>query len=62
MKNNRNFSSFEGSSRRRGGRLPIIPIIIVLLVVALLAFFWSRGGEKPKQRVEKIIPAEKLGQ
>jgi len=62
MKNNRNFSSFEGSSRRRGGRLPIIPILIVLLVVALLAFFWSRGGEKPQQRVEKIIPAEKLGQ
>ena len=62
MKNNRNFSSFEGSSRRRGGRLPIIPIIIVLLVVALLAFFGSRGGERPQQRVEKFIPAEKLGQ
>ncbi|HAF42396.1 MAG TPA: hypothetical protein DCG90_11625 [Sphingobium sp.] len=62
MKNNRNYSSFEGSSRRRGGRLPIIPIVLVLLVAALLAFFWSRGGEKPQQRVEKIIPAEKLGQ
>ncbi|OAN53273.1 hypothetical protein [Sphingobium sp. TCM1] len=62
MKNNRNYSSFEGSSRRRGGRLPIIPIVLVLLVAALLAFFWSRGGEKPQQRVEKIIPSEKLGQ
>ena len=62
MKNNRTFSSFEGSARRRGGRLPIIPIVIVILVVALLAFFWSRGGEKPQQRVEKVTPAEKLGQ
>lgn len=62
MKNNRNFSSFEGSGRRRGGRLPIIPIALVLLGAALLAFFWSRGGEQPQQRVEKVIPAEKLGQ
>jgi len=35
MKNNRNFGSFDSSSRRRGTRLPIIPIILVLLVVAL---------------------------
>lgn len=62
MKNNRNFSSFEGGSRRRGTRLPIIPIILVLVVVALLTFFWSRGGEQPQQRVEKVIPQEKLGQ
>ncbi|KQN04752.1 hypothetical protein ASE85_07080 [Sphingobium sp. Leaf26] len=62
MKNNRNFSSFEGGQRRRGTRLPIIPIALVLLLVALLAFFWSRGGEQPQQRVEKVIPAEKLGQ
>lgn len=62
MKNNRNFSSFEGGSRRRGSSLPIIPIALALLVIALLAFFWSRGGEQPQQRVEKVIPAEKLGQ
>lgn len=62
MKNNRNFSSFEGSTRRRGTRLPIIPVVLVVLVVALLAFFWSRGGEQPQQRIEKVIPAEKLGQ
>ncbi|MFC3442077.1 hypothetical protein ACFOKF_12945 [Sphingobium rhizovicinum] len=62
MKNNRNFVSFESSSRRRGRRLPIIPIALVVLVALLLAFFWSRGGEKPQQPVEKIIPAEKLGQ
>jgi hypothetical protein len=62
MKNNRNFSSFEGSTRRRGTSLPIIPIALVVLFVALLAFFWSRGGEQPQQRVEKVIPAEKLGQ
>jgi hypothetical protein len=62
MKNNRNFSSFEGGNRRRGSSLPIIPIVLVVLVIALLAFFWSRGGEQPQQRVEKVIPAEKLGQ
>ncbi|MES2173181.1 cbb3-type cytochrome oxidase assembly protein [Sphingobium sp. AR-3-1] len=62
MKNNRNFSSFEGGSRRRGSSLPIIPIALALLVIGLLAFFWSRGGEQPQQRVEKVIPAEKLGQ
>ena len=62
MKNNRNFSSFEGSQRRRGTRLPVIPVALVVLFVALLAFFWSRGGEQPQQRVEKVIPAEKLGQ
>ncbi len=62
MKNNRNFSSFEGSTRRRGSRLPIVPIAAVILVVLLVIFLWSRGGEKPQQRVEKAIPAEKLGQ
>jgi hypothetical protein len=62
MKNNRNFSSFEGGTRRRGSSLPIIPIVLVVLFIALLAFFWSRGGEQPQQRVEKVIPAEKLGQ
>lgn len=61
MKNNRSFSSFEGGSRRRT-RLPILPIVLVILVVALVAFLWSRGGERPQQRVEKVIPAEKLGQ
>jgi len=61
MKSNRSFSSFEGGSRRRT-RLPIIPIIIVILLVALLAFLWSRGGEQPQKPVEKVIPAEKLGQ
>jgi hypothetical protein len=61
MKRNRSFSSFEGGSRRRT-RLPIIPIVVVILLVVLIAFLWSRGGEKPQQRVEKAIPAEKLGQ
>lgn len=61
MKNNRNVSSFEGSTRRRGSRLPIIPIALVVLVALLLVFLWSRGGEQPQQRVEKIIPAEQLG-
>ncbi|WP_066514524.1 hypothetical protein [Sphingobium cloacae] len=61
MKNRRSYSNFEGSSRRRT-RLPIIPIVLVILLVALIAILWSRGGERPQQRVEKAIPAEKLGQ
>jgi hypothetical protein len=60
MKNNRSYSSFEGRSRRRT-RLPIIPVILVILLIALIAFLWSRGGEQPQQRVEKVISAEKLG-
>ncbi|WHO40324.1 hypothetical protein PMI04_006945 [Sphingobium sp. AP49] len=61
MKSNRSFSSFEGGTRRRT-RLPIIPIVAVVILIALVAFLWSRGGERPQQRVEKVIPAEKLGQ
>jgi hypothetical protein len=61
MKRNRSYSSFEGSSRRRGRSLPVIPIIAVVVLVAVIALLWSRGGEKPQQRVEKAIPAEKLG-
>ncbi|MDX3901214.1 MAG: hypothetical protein QHC40_12010 [Sphingobium sp.] len=60
MKNNRSQSSFEGRSRRRT-RLPIIPIVLVLLIVGLLALFWSKGGERPQARVEKVIPADRLG-
>lgn len=62
MKRNRSFSSFEGSSRRRGSSLPIIPIIAVAVLAAIIALLWSRGGERPQTRVEKVIPAEKLGQ
>ncbi|MCP1470633.1 cbb3-type cytochrome oxidase maturation protein [Sphingobium sp. OAS761] len=61
MKKNRSYSSFEGSARRRGRGLPIIPIALLILLVALLAFLWSRGGERPQQPVEKVIPADKLG-
>lgn len=61
MKINRSYSSFEGSSRRRGKSLPIVPIILVVVLVAVIALLWSRGGEQPQQRVEKVIPAEKLG-
>jgi len=61
MRSNRSFSTFESSSRRRGKRLPLIPIILVVLLAGLVALLWSRGGERPQQRVEKVIPAEKLG-
>jgi len=62
MKRNRSYSSFEGGSRRRGPSLPLIPIIAVVVLVAIIALLWSRGGEQPQSRVEKVIPAEKLGQ
>lgn len=61
MRSNRSFSTFDSSSRRRGKRLPLIPIVLVALLVGLIALLWSRGGEQPQQRVEKVIPAEKLG-
>ncbi|EQB13625.1 hypothetical protein L288_02430 [Sphingobium quisquiliarum P25] len=62
MRSNRSFSNFESSSRRRGKRLPIVPIVLIALLIGFLALLWSRGGEQPQQRVEKAIPAEKLGQ
>ncbi|CAD7334905.1 hypothetical protein FIM10_01185 [Sphingomonadales bacterium 56] len=61
MRSNRSFSTFESSSRRRGTRLPLIPIVLIVLLAGLVALLWSRGGEQPQQRVEKTIPAEKLG-
>jgi hypothetical protein len=60
MSKNRSYSSFQGGGRRRSN-LPIIPIVAVVLLIAIVAFLWSRGGERPQQRVEKAIPAEKLG-
>lgn len=62
MRSNRSFSNFESSSRRRGKRLPIIPIVLIAVLVALIMLMWSRGGEQPQRQVEKVIPAEKLGQ
>ncbi|EQB32080.1 hypothetical protein [Sphingobium ummariense] len=62
MKNRRSVSSFEGASRRRRSSLPIVPVVAIIVLIGLIALFWSRGGERPQQRVEKVIPAEKLGQ
>lgn len=61
MKIKRQSSMFETSRRRPALRLPIIPIALVLALALLLAFLWSRGGEKPLTPVEKPIAAEKLG-
>jgi len=63
MKTNRNYGSFENTSRRRSliSLAPLIPIVIAVLVIGFLWLIWSRGGEQPQQRVEKAIPAEKLG-
>ncbi|MFT3966851.1 MAG: hypothetical protein QM690_13320 [Sphingobium sp.] len=61
MKISRNSSSFGGPRRRRNPLL--LPVIILIVILAaLLGWFWSRGSaEKTQQRVEKIIPAERLG-
>ncbi len=60
MKIKRQTSSFESRPRRRS-TLPLIPIILILLIVGLFVLLWARGGEQPQVRVEKAIPAEKLG-
>ncbi|MBB6122596.1 hypothetical protein [Sphingobium subterraneum] len=61
MKIKRSSSVFDSPRRRSSVRLPIIPIAVIVVVIALLMLLWSRGGEKPQTRVEKAIPAEKLG-
>lgn len=61
MKIRRNNSSIFESPRQRR-RLPIIRIAIAVLFVLSLYLLWGRGGEKPLVRVEKPIPAERLGQ
>lgn len=60
MKIKRQTSSFESRPRRRS-TLPLIPIILILLIVGVFVLLWARGGEQPQVRVEKAIPAEKLG-
>ncbi|HEX7853102.1 MAG TPA: hypothetical protein VF503_05335 [Sphingobium sp.] len=61
MKISRNNSNFGGQRGRRRNPL-VLPVIILIVILALLlGWFWSRGGEKPQQRVEKSIPAERLG-
>lgn len=63
MKSNRNYGSFETTTRRRRGisLAPLIPIVLLLLLIGFFWLIWSRGGEQPVERVEKVIPAEKLG-
>lgn len=61
MKISRNNTSFGGPSRRRRNPLLLPVVILVLLFVALIGWFWSRGGEQAQQRVEKAVPAERLG-
>lgn len=60
MKIKRQNSSFESRPRRRSP-LPIIPIVFVAVLIGVLWLAWARGGEQPQTRVEKAIPAEKLG-
>ncbi|AUW58850.1 hypothetical protein C1T17_12855 [Sphingobium sp. SCG-1] len=60
MKIKRQNSSFESRTRRRSS-LPIVPIILLIVIIGLFWLMWSRGGEQPQVRVEKAIPAEKLG-
>lgn len=65
MKIKRHSSVFDtplGGRSRRRTRLPLVPIIVVALLVLGVAFLWSRGGEQAQVNVQKVIPAEKLGQ
>lgn len=63
MKTNRNYGRFETTTRRRRG-IALGPVVLLALLVLFFGFLWmiwSRGGEQPQQRVEKVIPAEQLG-
>lgn len=51
---------YDAPRRRR--TLPIVRIVLVLAVIAVLVLAWQRGGEQPQTRVEKPVPAGKLGQ
>lgn len=53
------YGSYNNRTRRSKG--PIVLILLAVLLAVFLWFLWQRGGEKPQQRVEKAIPAEKLG-
>jgi hypothetical protein len=61
MKISRNTSNIGGQRRRRNPL--VLPVVVLILLLALLiGWFWSRGGaERAQQRVEKVIPAERLG-
>lgn len=61
MKISRNSNNFGGQRRRRNPLL--LPVILLIVILALLiGWFWSRGGaDKAQQRIEKVIPAERLG-
>jgi hypothetical protein len=61
MKINRTTSSFGGPGRRRRNPLALPAIVLVLILIGLPVWFWARGGEQPQHRVEKVIPAERLG-
>jgi hypothetical protein len=57
----RNNNSFGGPSRRRRNPLLLPIVILAVLFVVLIGWLWSRGGEQAQSRVEKVIPAERLG-
>lgn len=62
MKISRTTSSFSSNSPRRRRNPLVLPVVLLVLILALLlGWFWSRGGEKVQTRVEKAIPAERLG-
>ncbi len=61
MKINRNSNSFGGAGRRRRNPLLLPVLILIALFAVLIGWFWSRGGPRPQQRVETVIPAERLG-
>lgn len=48
-------------SHRRRNPLVLPAIIVAGLILALLVWAWIAGGEQPRNQVEKVIPAERLG-
>lgn len=55
-------NSYSYNSRARRSRMPIVLIILILALIGAIYAMWSAGGETPQVKVEKVIPADKLGQ
>ncbi|MBP6030390.1 MAG: hypothetical protein KA533_03070 [Sphingobium sp.] len=50
-----------GEAPRRRSPVPMGCLLLAILVLGALGWTWHQGGEQPLVRVEKPVPADKLG-